>query len=122
MNSNEKPNVFAIETKVLKKIRKTCVNQRDLMDFALDNHYNDTARVSEYCKTLVCEMHAINSKIIESIDSFMQTAPEFEREGDKKKELLLQDSQLIVLESSLLARSELSSMMLRNTNISTHCH
>ena len=92
------------------------------MDYILGKHYNEEAEIDEYSKTLVCEMHAVNSKIIDTIDTLIRDCPEVEREETKKKELLLQDPQLLILETSLMARSELSQILLRRSNISTHCH
>lgn len=114
--------IYAIEPKVINKVRKTCVNQRDLMDFVLDNHYKSVVEINPYTKGLVCEMHAMNCKIIDSIDGILRDSPEVEREETKKKELLLQDTQLMILETSLMARSELSMMLLQYCNLSTHSH
>jgi len=114
--------VYAIEPKVLNKIKKTCFGQRELMDYVLVNHYSGFTIIDDYSKSLVCEMHAMNSKIIETIETFFLEAPEIEREETKKKELILLDTQILILETALLARSELSTLLLRRANISTHCH
>ena len=114
--------IFAIEPKVVSKIRKTCVNQRDLMDFVLNNHYKSIVEIDEYTKGLICEMHSMNCKLIESIDRLLRDCPEVQREEKGKKELIMQDTQLLILETALMARAELSKILLQHCNVSTHSH
>ena len=114
--------IYAIDLKVVKKLRKSCVNMRDHMDYVLHNHYDDVSGLSMQTLCLVCEMLSLNCKLITNLDNVLQDCPEILNEETNIKELILSDMQLMVIETSMMARSELSKILLTFSNISTHSH
>jgi len=122
MSDAPPPKVYAIEHKVVKKLRKSCLNMRDYMDYVLSNHYSKTSDLSMSTLCLVCEMLSLNCKLITSLDNVLRDCPEITNEETKKKELIVNDVQLLMIETSMMARSELSKILLTFSNISTHSH
>ena len=122
MSDAPPPKVYAIEQKVVKKLRKSCVNMRDYMDYVLANHYDKTSDLNMSTVCLVCEMLSLNCKLITSLDNVLRDCPEITNEETSKKELIVNDVQLLMIETSMMARSELSKVLLTFSNISTHSH
>ena len=95
---------------------------RDYMDYVLGNHYDKTSDLSNHALCLVCEMLSLNCKLITSLDNVLRDCPEISNEQTDKKELIVPDVQLMMIETSMMARSELSKILLTSSNISTHSH
>ena len=114
--------IYAIEIKVVKKLRKSCLNMRDHMDYILSNHYEKISDLSMQNLCLVCEVLSLNCKLITSLDNVLRDCPEISNEETNKKELILSDIQLMMIETTMMARSELSKILLTSGNISTHSH
>ena len=123
--SNAPPQkIYAVESKVVKKLRKSCVNMRDYMDYVLSHHYDEmpASKLTSQTLSMVCEMLSLNCRLITCLDNLVRDCPEVSNEETDKKELVMSEVQLMVLENSMMARSELSKVLLTTGNISTNSH